>query len=898
MHMTQESANRDVRLLLMNNKTCQQERKGRRRGSVGWLATVVMAVVMVFASLLFVMTSGVAFAATWGPNSITDTNNDGYEWEGGPDWYANDQPYNYNYLGHDGGQLNIGLRFTNITIPQGAIINSATIEVYCPAGDIQGTPTGQWQAWDADNAGQFDGSNRPSTVPLTTASVTHNPTSRAGWKSASIGSVIQEIIDRPGWISGNAINLVWMSTNTGDGVWQDFNDVRQGSNPARLTIDYDQQGGTYSSTSLITINEDGSADPYPSTITVPSLSGTVTKVTVTITGLTHTYPDDVRILLVGPQGENVLLMYNQGGEYDVNGVNLTFDDNAASQLPDSQITEGTYKPCSDTQNDDMNSPAPARPYGTTLSVFNSIDPQGDWSLYVLDWVANDSGSISGGWELNITTVCWSSELLENPGFETGDAEGWSNGGGGTVDIGLKCENWCDDDPHSGSYQAYWEDPAAGYYLYQDVDLSSYASDIDAGDALITATGWLISNEYDPLPYDVFYMQVRFYDETLTEIVGDRYDTGTVNNENWAQYGITSYTIPTGARWVQIRFYTWETDGSNWYNAGSADDFSLKVGTPCGSGETITYQRGDGKGSVSETDDASLRSDNPATNYGSAVDLLVDDSPDYHTVIKFPNIFGGGSNQIPLGSAITSATLTVEVYDSGTDIDVYQLTESWIEDQVTWNNRLTGTAWSNAGADGTLSHKTTPDDTFTNGSTGTKNIDVTTSVQNWSDGEANQGWVFIDTTSGGVDIRSSEYATVASRPKLSVTYTPPTTTLGDGTDPGNTTIAPGTADTELDFFTLQTNGGTDSVTALTVTTANTTAVASMEIWDDIFTTQYFSTVSAPSGDDWNFSGGTPIPVTTTPTSFGILFTAEDHTLSEGTYAVTGTVTSTRTAPPLP
>ncbi|MGD2037980.1 MAG: DNRLRE domain-containing protein, partial [Desulfobacterales bacterium] len=184
--------------------------------------------------------------------------------------------------------------------------------------------------------------------------------------------------------------------------------------------------------------------------------------------------------------------------------------------------------------------------------------------------------------------------------------------------------------------------------------------------------------------------------------------------------------------------------------------------------TVTYQKGDGKGSVSETDDASLRSDNPTTNYGSAVDILVDDTPDYHTVIKFPNIFGGGANQIPLGSTVTSATLTVEVYDPGTDIDVYQLTESWIEDQVTWNNRVTGTGWSNAGADGTSSHKAAADDTFT-GSTGTQNIDVTTSVQNWSAGEANEGWVLIDTSSGGVDIYSSEYGTIASRPKLSVTY---------------------------------------------------------------------------------------------------------------------------------
>jgi len=77
--------------------------------------------------------------------------------------------------------------------------------------------------------------------------------------------------------------------------------------------------------------------------------------------------------------------------------------------------------------------------------------------------------------------------------------------------------------------------------------------------------------------------VRFYDGTLTEIVGDRYDTGTQDVDTWGQYGIQEYTIPTGARSVEIRFNTWE----NCCDAGSADDFSVKVGTPCGGGSGAT-----------------------------------------------------------------------------------------------------------------------------------------------------------------------------------------------------------------------------------------------------------------------------------------------------------------------
>jgi hypothetical protein len=171
-------------------------------------------------------------------------------------------------------------------------------------------------------------------------------------------------------------------------------------------------------------------------------------------------------------------------------------------------------------------------------------------------------------------ICWSSELLTNPGFETGDATGWTNGGGGAVDIGNGC-TMCDDPPHSGSYQAYWQtDSDSTYYLYQTVDLSNYATEIDAGNAVITATGWLISNEYPA--QDLFDMEVRFYDGTLTEIVGDRYDTGTKDVEPWGEYGIQAYPIPAGARSVEVRFNTWEDP----WDAGSADDFSVKVGTRC------------------------------------------------------------------------------------------------------------------------------------------------------------------------------------------------------------------------------------------------------------------------------------------------------------------------------
>jgi parallel beta-helix repeat protein len=301
--------------------------------------------------------------------------------------------------------------------------------------------------------------------------------------------------------------------------------------------------------------------------------------------------------------------------------------------------------------------------------------------------------------------------------------------------------------------------------------------------------------------------------------------------------------------------------------------------------TITFQKGDGKGTASETDDAWLDADTPAANHGSDEALEIDETGiEFHTVIKFPNIFGGGANQIPLGSSICSGTsLTVEVFDSGDDPDVYQLIESWIEDQVSWSNRVTGTAWSNAGADGTSSRKSTAEGSLPCGSTGAQSVGVTTSVQNWSDGEANEGWLLEDTASGGVRLRSSEYTTTPSeRPKLTVYYIPPpaTTTIGDGTSPGNKDVARGSTNNAVDAFTLATDTGTDTVTALTVTFSGTdvndVAASGVKIYEDNGgTPNEWDASDTPiatasfSGNDASFTG-LNILVNTTATQYLVTY----------------------------
>ena len=170
---------------------------------------------------------------------------------------------------------------------------------------------------------------------------------------------------------------------------------------------------TFSNTTSNTIPNSnllqGPASLYPAPVTVSGIGTSVTNLTVTFLSLSHAYPDDLDILLVGPGGQNVLLMSDAGGYFPINNLTLTFSDAAAGFLPDeTQILSGTYKPTNYDANfmtDSFAAPAPTSgPYGSTLSLFNGTNPNGVWSLYVLDDTQGNSGVMAGGWSLTVTAT--------------------------------------------------------------------------------------------------------------------------------------------------------------------------------------------------------------------------------------------------------------------------------------------------------------------------------------------------------------------------------------------------------------------------------------------------------------------------------------------------------------
>lgn len=146
------------------------------------------------------------------------------------------------------------------------------------------------------------------------------------------------------------------------------------------------------------------ATPFPSVKHVTGAPANVSKVTVTLKGFTHSFPDDVLIMLLHqPTGLTCYLLANAGGNIAANNIDVVLDDAAGSQIPDAgPMVAGTFQCSAYLPAAALPSPAPAAPYGVNLSVFNGIDGNGSWAIFAGDDSSLNSGQIALGWDITIT----------------------------------------------------------------------------------------------------------------------------------------------------------------------------------------------------------------------------------------------------------------------------------------------------------------------------------------------------------------------------------------------------------------------------------------------------------------------------------------------------------------
>lgn len=230
--------------------------------------------------------------------------------------------------------------------------------------------------------------------------------------------------------------------------------------------------------------------------------------------------------------------------------------------------------------------------------------------------------------------------------------------------------------------------------------------------------------------------------------------------------------------------------------------------------TATYQKGDGKGTVSETDDGTIYNRYIETTLARPFDFQGEGDGTLLTLrrlkettgsetlievkrflIKFPNIIGTNTSQIPPGSTITAATLKLTVsavYGENVRTSAYRVLESWQESQSgnlqspSWRQRVPSlnqseNLWTNQGIETPTSadqNILVENVVIPRASGDILSLNITSAAQAWTNNQPNEGITlrFADETAYStlrlVSFYSSDNETQSFRPLLEVMYTAP------------------------------------------------------------------------------------------------------------------------------
>lgn len=143
-----------------------------------------------------------------------------------------------------------GFRFTGVTIAGGSTINTAVLSVYVYNSGFD-EPLHTFYAEDSDNAAAFTNTaNDISGRARTSASVVWSNTNLGAtgfspffFSPPDVSALVQEVVDRGGWASGNALVIVCEGADVNRDLGLSSYDVSS-ANAATLDIDYTAGGAS------------------------------------------------------------------------------------------------------------------------------------------------------------------------------------------------------------------------------------------------------------------------------------------------------------------------------------------------------------------------------------------------------------------------------------------------------------------------------------------------------------------------------------------------------------------------------------------------------------------------------------------------------------------------------
>ena len=168
--------------------------------------------------------------------SIVDSQDDAWERQDGTGLSITQNNNSVKAGPNNSNRDNTGLRFENVTIPQGATIDSATISVTF-AGASFDTIKCDIHCNDVDDAADFTTEADVTSRARTSDSTEWDEVDSSG-TSPDFKNAVQEVINRPGWESGNALMVILAGGTNGSALQALFRDFTNGSGEASITINY------------------------------------------------------------------------------------------------------------------------------------------------------------------------------------------------------------------------------------------------------------------------------------------------------------------------------------------------------------------------------------------------------------------------------------------------------------------------------------------------------------------------------------------------------------------------------------------------------------------------------------------------------------------------------------
>ncbi|HLN19068.1 MAG TPA: S8 family serine peptidase [Patescibacteria group bacterium] len=224
------------------------------------------------------------------------------------------------------GNLN-GFHFAGVNVPKGAIIASASLSLQS-AGYEKNSIRLSYYAEATDNATTFTANKEDITTRSqvkTLAQVNDIPatwTSNAYNKSPDLGSIIQELVNRDGWNSGNSMNI--LVDDSGSKLYRFISTFDQGANVApKLKIAYSvspppiPDDNVAPSVSITSPAVSVGADKYVTTQSEVSISG-LSSDNVGVTKVTYDSDNGASGDAVGTESWNIEKFKLKEGDNKVN----------------------------------------------------------------------------------------------------------------------------------------------------------------------------------------------------------------------------------------------------------------------------------------------------------------------------------------------------------------------------------------------------------------------------------------------------------------------------------------------------------------------------------------------------------------------------------------------------